>query len=487
MSECIMTGRPGHGPLVCPTCLELERRLRELEEVIDNCYDEVFVTDGFGICVLANKAAHRVCDVPENWLIGRYAGDLEKEGVFRPSASLAALREKRPVALIQTLKSGKEILATATPLFDENGEVFRVICTSKDLAELQFLFHELEESALLQLRRYQDELAELRKEKLQGLEMVASSPQMKNVFYLAVKASEVDCNTLITGESGVGKEVVARNIHKMSKRASGPFVKVNCAAIPETLLESELFGYAKGSFTGALKDGKPGRLEMANGGTLFLDEIGDMPLHLQVKLLDFIQDKEFVRIGSSFPHSIDARIIAATNKDLESLIRDGRFREDLYFRLNVLPIHIPPLRERKEDILPLVQYFLKKACSKYRIEKRLSPEVLKMLLDYSWPGNVRELENAVEQLIIIGEGPVVKPEHVPRPIRAAAETEHSKVVVFDLLPLKEAIRELETRLVTMALERYGNTYRAAEALGVNQSTVSRKAKALGHGRGKRKT
>ena len=235
------------------------------------------------------------------------------------------------------------------------------------------------------------------------------NPKMQEIYKLAKKVSSSSSTVLILGESGTGKEVLAKYIHFCSKR-EGPFIAINCAAIPEDLLEAELFGYEKGAFTGAVKS-KPGKFELAHKGTLFLDEIGDLSLKLQAKLLRVLQEKQVERLGGNNPIKVEVRIIAATNKDLEKEVKEGRFREDLFFRLNVIPIKLPPLRERKEDIPLLAQFFLKKICQREGIEeKRLSPEALKILTEYSWPGNIRELENFIERLVILTEGEVIEVE-----------------------------------------------------------------------------
>jgi transcriptional regulator with PAS, ATPase and Fis domain len=299
---------------------------------------------------------------------------------------------------------------------------------------------------------------------------------MKKVFDFAARVAQVDSTVLITGESGSGKEIVAKTIHKLSKRKDGPLIQINCGAIPENLLESELFGYEPGAFTGASKEGKLGMFELAENGTLFLDEIGELPLNLQVKLLRVLQEREIVRVGGIKPKKINVRIIAATNKDLEKMVEKGMFREDLYYRLNVVRIKIPPLRERKTDIPPLIQHFLRKFNEKYEMNKKISPEVIERLIAYDWPGNVRELENLIERLVVIVIEDIIELKHLPDYLQASINSDHFQVSVSGIIPLKKASEDLEKQLISKALQKYGSTRKAAQILEVDQATIVRKAK-----------
>jgi len=248
-------------------------------------------------------------------------------------------------------------------------------------------------------------------------EIIGKTLAIKQVLQTVQKIAPTDSTVLITGETGVGKELIAREIHLASHRGDHPFVKVNCAAIPETLIESELFGYEKGAFTGAVTT-KPGRFEIAHQGTVFLDEIGEIPLHIQVKLLSVLQDKAFERVGGVKTIKVDIRIVAATNRDLQSAVQSGKFRSDLFYRLNVVPIHVPPLRERKEEIIPLVDFFLKKFTTKYQKGiTNVSPEVMAAFSNYDWPGNIRELENVLERMVLMSETDTLGLDQVPAEIR----------------------------------------------------------------------
>ena len=307
-------------------------------------------------------------------------------------------------------------------------------------------------------------------------DIIAVSESMKTVARLAAKAAESDSNVLLLGESGTGKSLLAECIHKAGKRKNNAFVHVNCASIPESLLESELFGYEPGAFTGAKKEGKAGLFEQADGGTLFLDEIGELPLHLQVKLLHAIQSKSFLKVGGTKPVHVDVRILTATNRDLEGAVSDGSFREDLYYRINVFPIYIPPLSMRKEDIYPLVHRLLPKVCRLAGCkEKILSSQALKELMEYSWPGNIRELENVLERAVNIMDGDVIYKEHlnIKREKPAAQTIDHE-------LSLEAAVAEAERKTLAEALRiTQNNKKEAMKLLKIGKTAFYEKLKKHG--------
>lgn len=314
--------------------------------------------------------------------------------------------------------------------------------------------------------------------------VIAYSVEMGRVLQLAAKVAPVNTTVLILGESGVGKEVVARFIHRTSPRRDGPFVNINCGAIPATLLESELFGYESGAFTGARREGKPGMIEVASGGTLFLDEISELSTDLQVKLLQVIQERKLVRVGGVKPLDVDIRIIAATNRDLAAMVARGEFRADLFYRLNVVPITIPPLRERPDDVIPLIYHFLDRYNRAHGYRKTISEEAREILTRYSWPGNVRELENLIERLVVTAEGDEIGAGDLPMQILEEGGARRPRVVVGGIMPLRQAIEEVERQIIERALAEKRSTYSIARLLGVNQSTVVRKIKKyVGGGRG----
>jgi two-component system response regulator HydG len=337
------------------------------------------------------------------------------------------------------------------------------------------LFHRIDQALETKALRRDNEHLRRQVQTRYGLPgIIARSPEMQRVLALVARVAPSDATVLIQGESGTGKELIAKAIHQASPRASHAFVAVNCAALPEPLLESEIFGHVKGAFTGAVA-AKRGLLEEAQGGTFFLDEIGEMPPSLQVKLLRALQEREIRRVGATQPIVLDVRIVAATNRDLAQAIRDGRFREDLYYRLNVVPVALPPLRERREDIPVLAEHFLSRASERHGRALRLAPAATARLLSYAWPGNVRELENAIERASILANGELVSPEDLPPHIASGVG-----LGPVPTLPAQQNLAEVEKAHILQTLERCGwNHSRAAEALGIGRTTLWRKLKEYG--------
>lgn len=447
--------------------------IKEFEDTFNSSYDEIFVIDGKGITKRINKVGETYYGVSVESLLGKSVVDLEKEGYFNPSVSRLVFQEKKRLTITQKTKSGKHLIVTGNPIFDDDGNIIRVVVNSRDVSELLNLKKQLEDTEQL-VESYRQQLLKLSQEKVMSTQLIAQSPQMKRVLEMVDKVALVDSTVLIMGESGVGKGVISSHLHKLSKRSNGPFITINCGAIPEHLLESELFGYERGAFTGARKEGKKGLLEIASGGTVFLDEVAELPLNLQVKLLQVIQEKRLMRVGGSKCIDVDIRFVAATNRDIQRMVAEGLFREDLYYRLNVIPIIIPPLRYRQEDIPVLIEYFLDKLNLKYEKSKKFSPDAIDILKNYNWPGNVRELENLVERLLVTKEGNEISVSHLPEYIFEGKSRFPNRIYVLDVCPLKEAMEEVEKQLVSMAYTRLQNTYKVAEALDINQSTVVRK-------------
>jgi len=451
--------------------LSFTKRMKdELDAIIDSSYDGIYVTDGEGKTLRVNEAYCRITGIPSEKLIGRHVSELVEEGVLSQSAILAVLERKERVTISQELNNGSSLLVTGNPIFDDSGNIVRVVANARDFTELNTLRSQLQQAENLS-KHFQ---VELNKYKL-GDEYVIHSQKMKELIDLSIRLGQVDTTVLIQGESGVGKEVIAKTIHRYSLRSDKPLISINCAAIPESLLESELFGYVPGAFTGAKKDGKAGIFEIAHQGTLFLDEIGDLPFHLQSKLLRVIQQREITRIGSTTPIKIDVRLIAATNRDLWEMVLRKEFRRDLFYRLNVVPLYVPPLRVRKEEIPFLAAFYLKKFNNKYGFNKRLHEKAVKALINYDWPGNVRELENLMERLVVTCPGDVITDVGLPVP-------EPQDLITLNLDPnssLKNAVEEVEHRLIQEALDRCGSTRKAAAELGVSQPTIVRKAAKYG--------
>lgn len=365
------------------------------------------------------------------------------------------------------------------PVFDKDGNIKRIVVNSRDISEIYSLNQQLQEAKAMEKCYSQSlQMYEQSQETLDHL--VIYSNKMQNVFYTAKKLSNFDTSVLITGESGVGKEEVARYIHTHSLRGEKPFVAVNCGAIPENLLESELFGYENGAFTGALRGGKPGLFESASGGTLMLDEIGEMPLPLQVKLLRVLERREVVRIGGSRPIPVDVRLISATNAGLADMVQQGAFREDLYYRLNVICISVPPLRERPEDIPPLSLKFIHTFNTQYGANKRLTYAVLQEFQKHSWPGNVRELKNTIENMFVLSGREYLQVNDIPwRRQEYGKAPFHPGSLEERPVSLEEALAQYERQLLVEACGKCSSTRQIAAELGINQSTVVRKLKKYG--------
>jgi transcriptional regulator with PAS, ATPase and Fis domain len=369
---------------------------------------------------------------------------------------------------------------TGNPVFDEKGEIRLVVVNERDITELNRLRNELEESRQL-TRRYQWELSNLQSHQEILSRLIFRSKAMQRVVETAMKVAKVSSTVVIQGESGVGKGLLAKIIHQASLRRDGPFIRVDCGAIPESLIESELFGYEEGAFTGARPKGKPGYFEMADGGTLFLDDIGELPLNVQVKLLRFLEDNEVIRIGGTQTKQLDVRVIAATHRDLEEMVRKGTFRKDLFFRLNVVFIQIPPLRERPEDIPPLLHFFLKQFNQKCDTKKMITPQAVDLICKYEFPGNVRELANLVEQLVVLSPEEYIDWQDLPQRIRSTNGSAPSPPAANDL-NLPKAVAALEKTMIIQALKLHGSQRKAARPLGIDQSTLARKIKRYAIGR-----
>lgn len=478
-------------------------------EVSDAILDGIYVSDKNGIVLSINKSFSQITNIQPEEIIGKRIEDawevknfdnrdniffvleahddlsllslvdenLQKKNIIRKPAPISRMvaEQKKKISVLTTLAfTNRTVLITGTPYFNENGEIGHILTIIRDLTDLLHLKSRLEKAeqekidykvALNQLKQAQEESR-----------ILGVSTAMEKVKKLIASVAKTDATVLITGATGSGKEVAASEIVRCSRRSDRAYIKINCAAIPESLLESELFGYEKGAFTGALQKEKKGLFEHAHKGTLLLDEIGEMPMLLQSKLLRVLQEREIRRIGGTVSIPIDVRVLAATNCNLKDLVKAGKFREDLYYRLNVIPLSIPPLSERREDIMVLAEGFLKKFNAKHERRKYFERSAARVLESYAWPGNVRELENLVERLTIIGDLPPICDVDIMEilnfgPEPASLGSEKPKL-------LREAVEQLEREMILEALRLHRTSYKAAEALGVNQSTVVRKAAAL---------
>lgn len=495
---------------------------REYDILLNSIHDGIWVIDASGITLHVNKAMERIAGIRAADVVGRHVGAAAREGLFSTCVTLCALAEKRVVTMFDDYANGKRCLNTSTPVFDSRGEICRVIASIRDLTELESLQRTLAGPDT-------DAMPGPGPEPAPDGGFVGHSDAMRKLRRDVAKAAGSDAVTLILGETGTGKTHAARVIHSLGARRDRPFVAVNCGAIPPQLMESELFGYERGAFTGAAPGGKPGFFELAHTGTLLLDEIGDLPPPMQVKLLQVLDGHPFRRVGGTRPVSADVRVIAASNRPLAAMTADGLFREDLFYRLRVLSLEIPPLREHPDDIPPLAMFFLREAARESGVRKSLEPRLLSHMRTYAWPGNVRELAAVVQSLVAMSEGegigvedlppymregggepvppsrdfrphaahgsPELPSRDVPRardsardapslgepPLRREPSAPRDAPSPRGTPSLREAVEELEKKLISAALAETGSTYKAARRLKLSQSTLFRKARRYGIG------
>ncbi len=450
------------------------------ELLLEHGTDGVLLTDADGGVVAMNKSYGRLFDMSHTEVLGRRVQDLVAEGAWSPSLFERIAQQKKSLTVIETTRKGNAILSTGTPIFDENGEIIYVLFNDRDMSLQSLLERDLNspvDSTLVEVALHASDKGDgqLDAETWDSFDgIVVKSRIMKQQLHLAMRVAKYPVPVLLTGESGVGKSMVARFIHDQSPQRLGPFVAINCGAIPEQLVESELFGHTEGAFTGARAGGKIGRVESADGGTLFLDEISELPYELQVKLLQFLETKQIYPVGSTEPVTVACTVVAATNTSLPAMISKKTFREDLYYRLNGIPIALPPLRERREEIPPLAQYFLDHFSHRFEVESSISPGGYEELSRLPFAGNIRELSHLIQRLIIITDGGEITRQHVRAwsedSIRA--KTEPDKVSFSGTLA--EQVRQFERQLIAKTVTHYGSQEEAAKVLGVHQSTLSRK-------------
>lgn len=432
-----------------------------LKDIILNSFDEIFITDGNGIVLDVSPTCYELYGVESSELVGKSVFELERKGILNPSVSALVLKHRQSMNRVQETNTGKSVLVSAYPYF-KDGELAYTYSYSRDITELETLKRRSEEVAKT-LAYYKEEFNQIKEYKYLYFE----NKKMEQVMDIANKVADLDVTVLLEGESGVGKNQLAYSLHKQSSRSNEPFIEVNCGAIPESLFESEIFGYEEGAYTGAKRGGKAGSFEQAKSGTLFLDEIGEMPLNLQVKLLSVLQNKRITRLGGSREIDINCRIICATNSNLKKLVEQGKFREDLYYRLDVIKITIPPLRERKDEIEPLIEEFTREFNEKYSLNKHFSSQMITRLTEKKWPGNVRELRNFVERTMI---------------------TSNEDIITFDtkesndqdkpekITPLNDFIEAIEGDYIKRMYAKFPNSIALGKALKISQSTANRKIK-----------
>ncbi|MGE7544393.1 sigma-54 interaction domain-containing protein [Sporosarcina newyorkensis] len=432
--------------------------LLDFKAIFDHSYDVIYVSDGQGQTLRVSAASERLWGYKESELVGKTVYQLEAEGVFTPSVTREVLEREEKVSLVQTTKMGRRLLVVGTPIKDSNGNILRVVNASRDVTELKELKGEID--LLKQMMEgYRQEIEQLRENEALERRFIARSAGMRQVIQFAQRVAKADSPILLLGESGVGKEGIATLIHKWSNRSSGPLLVTSCETVSAEMLEKELLG----------AEDRLGLIEMANSGTLFLEQVDKMPMSIQAKLVRALQR------GILEEKKVDVRIIATASEDLKVKLEEGKFREDFYYYLNVVPIEVPSLRERREDIIPLIIHFLKELNELYKDDRKINPNVLKTLEKYDWPGNVQELRNITERLYVTSEGQEIGPEALPSSLDLINRNEQA-VQVYEIMPLKSAVELVEQQLLELAGKKYASTTQIARALQIDQSTVSRKLK-----------
>lgn len=446
----------------------------ELKEALERSFDGIYITDRQGTTLMVNEAHERISGINKERLLNRKIDKMVEKGIFSGFITNTVVKEQKPITILQEVAdTQKNLLITGNPVYNEDREIVKVVTNVRDVTELINLQKELKTTKAI-VEKYRGELFSTSNPRKV---IVDKGSKFEQVLHLAKKVATKDSTVLILGETGVGKEVVARYIFSNSGRNEKNYLKINCGAIPSNLLESELFGYVKGAFTGADPNGKMGMFEIANNGTLFLDEIGELPLHLQASLLRVLQDGEITRIGDTKNRKVNVRIIAATNRDLGTMMKEGKFRSDLYYRLNVVSITVPPLRERKNEIPGLVEETVRRLNEKYNEKKVVTEDFIETLMEKDWYGNIRELENYVEKYFVIQDDDIID---APYSNKKYSEIKNTIDILDEdkIIPMKEAIENLEKVQIEKAMRLGKSTYKAAELLGMSQSTFFRRYRKL---------
>lgn len=440
--------------------------------ILEASHDEIFVTDGNGITLYCNETFERNYGMKRSEMMGKGVLHLINNGYSSQSPIPIAIEKKKQITIDQKTGTGRKLLITATPVFNSSGEIEIIVENCRDITELDNMKYNLEKTKK-QMEIYKTEVENLRKKELSFEDkLIYKSKKFKSIIDMIHRVSNIDPTILLLGESGTGKSAIAKYIHKNSSRSDGPFITINCATISPSLFESELFGYAPGAFTGAHKNGKIGLVELASNGTLFLDEVGEIPLNLQSKFLELIQEHRFTPVGAVEPKLIDVRIISATNKDLSDLVKEKKFRDDLYYRLKVIDLHIPSLRERTDDLEELISYFLKKYNHKYKLNHEFSKESVSILIKYHWPGNIRELQHIIERIVITIPNKIIDPHDLPSYIYSNFIT-YSGSDKIEMHHLDETLEEVQKTIVLKAYNDLKSSYKVAKALGISQSRANR--------------
>lgn len=445
-----------------------------MKKILDNSHDEIYVTNANGIVIYVNNACEKHYGVKASEIIGKKSREISEKKYWGPRISPIAIDKKMSITLEQKTCTGKTLLTTATPIFDTDGNIELIIENSRDVTESEGIKHELDKSIQL-LKRYRKEVEVLREKETKIPEFVCKSSKMESLLALVERIAAVNSTVLLLGESGSGKGHMAKYIHNNSPNKDGPFITVNCASIPSELMEAEMFGYSKGAFTGANIKGNMGLIELANEGTLFLDEIAELSPRMQAKLLQVLHENQYFKVGGREIQHVNCRVIAATNRNLQAMITKGDFREDLYYRLNIFELVLPPLRERKEEIIPLAQEILAKFNRKYKFDHEFSEKCYDLFVKYSWPGNVRELENVIERLTVVTQAKVIDEFDLPKSFHMTIDHPGNEIPPISSGPvsLDTALSDVEKSLIIKAYKELGSSYEVAKFLDISQSKASR--------------
>ncbi|WP_447497780.1 sigma-54 interaction domain-containing protein [Clostridioides difficile] len=460
------------------------------QKILEASHDEICVSYDKGIIIYCNKAFEENYGLKKEDILGKNVSFLEDSGYSTKSPIPIVLKTKTKFSLEQDTQTGKKLIITATPIFDENGHLEFTVENCRDITELNNIKNKLEDTKK-QVKKYKSEVETLYRTALRIEDtVIMDGIVMRPIINTVNHVSKTDVSVLLLGESGTGKSSLARYIHHNSNRSNGPFITINCATISPQLLESELFGYTSGAFTGASTKGKVGLVELANGGTLFLDEIGDIPQNLQAKFLQLIQDRTFTPVGSLKNKKVDIRIISATNVDLVSKVKEKKFREDLYYRLNVIEIKLPPLRERRDNLVEIIKYYFNRYSSNFNLNKTISKEAMDAIANYRFPGNIRELQNIIQKILLtctdnhitIDDLPniLTKNIHITNNGNKTHISQINKVIISDSKSTNyknknfdTLIKEYEKNIILDAYEKFGSSYKVAKHLEISQSKANR--------------
>ncbi|EQF25657.1 sensory box protein [Clostridioides difficile CD160] len=470
--------------------LNLELDLEFYQKILEASHDEICVSDNKGIIIYCNKAFEENYGLKKEDILGKNVSFLEESGYSTKSPIPVVLKTKSKFSLEQDTQTGKKLIITATPIFDENGDLEFTVENCRDITELNNIKNKLEDTKK-QVKKYKSEVETLYRTALRIEDtVIMDGLVMKPIINTVNHVSKTDVSVLLLGESGTGKSSLARYIHHNSNRTNGPFITINCATISPQLLESELFGYTSGAFTGASTKGKVGLVELADGGTLFLDEIGDIPQNLQAKFLQLIQDKTFTPVGSLKNKKVDIRIISATNADLISKVKEKKFREDLYYRLNVIEIKLPPLRERRDNLVEIIKYYFNRYSSDFNLNKTISKDAIDIIANYRFPGNIRELQNIIQKILLTCTDNHITIDDLPHILtrNVNIDINENKMNISDINKIIKSnsisidyknknfdtlIMEYEKNIILDSYEKFGSSYKVAKHLEISQSKASR--------------